>query len=186
MTFELKMKKSTFVKGKKIAWWAYAGAAVAAIATGPFSIPLLVYGGLITMALKPKEIKIKGFNWFDTDDVKETDDFFDSYFTWFSHTDPHKEAFDRFNSRYDSYENYQKSEQFKEWQTFVHDEINDEPFNILGVSANATPNDIKAAYRNKMKEYHPDLGPADQLHQRTKKTAILIEAYKQICESQVN
>ena len=35
------------------------------------------------------------------------------------------------------------------------------PHRILGVSENATQDEIKKAYRQKTKEYHPDLHPDD-------------------------
>lgn len=35
------------------------------------------------------------------------------------------------------------------------------PHRVLGVSENATPDEIKKAYRQKTKEYHPDLHPDD-------------------------
>jgi DnaJ-domain-containing protein 1 len=183
---KFRVKKSTFVKGKKLAWLAYAGAAVVAIATGPFSLGVLIWGGIVTMALKPKELKIKGFNWFDSDDVNETDDFFDTYFKWFvkeesgSYNEPTGAGP---NSRYSSYEDFQNSNHFKDWQSFLHNSIDSKPFTILGITPEASPDEIKVAYRKKMKEYHPDLGPPSEIHIRTKRTAVIIEAYKQICDA---
>lgn len=37
----------------------------------------------------------------------------------------------------------------------------DDPYKVLGISQNATQEEIKKAYRKKAREYHPDLHPGD-------------------------
>lgn len=51
----------------------------------------------------------------------------------------------------------------------------DDPYKVLGISPGASQEEIKKAYRKKVKEYHPDLHPNDPV--ATKKTNEINEAY---------
>ena len=53
-----------------------------------------------------------------------------------------------------------------------------DPYQILGVSPNASEDDIKQAYRRLAKQYHPDLHPGDQ--QAAQKMNEINQAYEQI------
>ena len=54
----------------------------------------------------------------------------------------------------------------------------EDPYKILGVSPNASDEEIKQAYRKLAKKYHPDLNPGDQ--EAAKKMQQVNEAYDQI------
>lgn len=54
----------------------------------------------------------------------------------------------------------------------------DDPYKILGVSPNATDDEIKQAYRRLAKKYHPDLNPGDPV--AAKKMQQVNAAYEQI------
>ena len=53
-----------------------------------------------------------------------------------------------------------------------------DPYKVLGVSPNASDDEIKAAYRKLAKKYHPDLNPGDAY--AAKKMNEVNEAYEQI------
>ncbi len=53
-----------------------------------------------------------------------------------------------------------------------------DPYQILGVSPNASEEDVKQAYRRLAKKYHPDLNPGDQ--QAAQKMNEINQAYEQI------
>jgi len=54
----------------------------------------------------------------------------------------------------------------------------DDPYKVLGVSPDATDDEIKQAYRALAKKYHPDRNPGDQ--QAAKKMQEINAAYEQI------
>ena len=54
----------------------------------------------------------------------------------------------------------------------------DDPYKVLGVSPDASDEEIKSAYRKLAKKYHPDLNPGDQA--AAKKMQQIIAAYEQI------
>lgn len=54
----------------------------------------------------------------------------------------------------------------------------DDPYKILGVSPNASDEEIKKAYRKLAKQYHPDLNPGDPV--AAKKMQQVNAAYEQI------
>lgn len=53
------------------------------------------------------------------------------------------------------------------------------PYEVLGVREGADMNEIKAAYRRKAKEYHPDLHPEDP--RANEKMQRVNEAYEMLC-----
>lgn len=54
----------------------------------------------------------------------------------------------------------------------------DDPYKVLGVSPNASPDEIKKAYRSLAKKYHPDLHPNDP--EAARKMNEINSAYDQI------
>lgn len=54
----------------------------------------------------------------------------------------------------------------------------DDPYKVLGVSPDASDEEIKRAYRKLAKQYHPDLNPGDQ--EAAKKMQLINAAYEQI------
>ena len=54
----------------------------------------------------------------------------------------------------------------------------DDPYKVLGVSPNATDDEIKQAYRRLAKKYHPDRNPGDE--EAAKKMQRINAAYEQI------
>ena len=54
----------------------------------------------------------------------------------------------------------------------------DDPYKVLGLPHDASDEDVKRAYRNLAKKYHPDLNPGDQ--EAARKMQQVNEAYDQI------
>ena len=54
----------------------------------------------------------------------------------------------------------------------------DDPYKVLGVSPDASDEEIKRAYRKLAKKYHPDLNPGDQ--EAAKMMQLINAAYEQI------
>ena len=58
----------------------------------------------------------------------------------------------------------------------------DDPYKILGVSRDASDEEIKRAYRKLAKQYHPDLNPGDPV--AAKKMQEINAAYERIKDPQ--
>jgi len=54
----------------------------------------------------------------------------------------------------------------------------DDPYKVLGVSPDASDDEIKQAYRRLAKQYHPDRNPGDEI--AAKKMQEVNPAYEQI------
>ncbi len=59
-----------------------------------------------------------------------------------------------------------------------------DPYKVLGISSEATDEEITKAYRKLVKKYHPDLHPGDE--EATKKMSEINEAYDRIKSGNVN
>ena len=60
----------------------------------------------------------------------------------------------------------------------------DDPYKVLGVSPDASDEEIKRAYRKLAKQYHPDLNPGDEV--AAKKMQQINAAYDQIKNPEKN
>ena len=63
----------------------------------------------------------------------------------------------------------------------------DDPYIVLGVQHNATDNEVRLAWRNLMREHHPDAlvaqgMPEDFIEVATEKVATINAAYATICK----
>lgn len=55
-------------------------------------------------------------------------------------------------------------------------------YELLGVDADASEDEVLAAYRAKIRSVHPDLGPASEFEQRNANAALLNEARAVLCD----
>ena len=63
-------------------------------------------------------------------------------------------AFNNFSNLFNSYKN--QSANFNQDKQYTNQNINKDPYEILGIKQNATKKDIQTAYKLKVKLYHPD------------------------------
>ena len=55
-------------------------------------------------------------------------------------------------------------------------------YGILGVSREATDDEIKRAYRKLARQYHPDVNPDPEAHEKFKDINAAYEVLAQLCE----
>ena len=64
--------------------------------------------------------------------------------------------------------------------------MNNEYYDLLGVSKNATETEIKKAYRKLAIKYHPDKSPEDKKNEYTEKFKEITEAYEVLSDPKKN
>lgn len=79
-----------------------------------------------------------------------------------------------YGSRFDWKAAFNQRFTHEEAQEILNEETDDTPYSILGVRANATEDQIKAAFRKLMLKWHPDVCKDPQAHRMTQK---IIAAY---------